>query len=128
MDETDVIERSAGVRVGWSDIHGRGVFAVRDFAAGEVVERCPVLVVPEEERDDLDATVLHDHYFEWEDGDGAVPLGLGCLYNHADDPNAGAESDHDELVIDMVAARPIAAGEEITIHYGEGWFEDREEE
>jgi SET domain-containing protein len=37
--------------------------------------------------------------------------------NHSADPNAHT----DEATLDLLAQRAIAAGEEITIHYGDEW-------
>lgn len=109
--------------------HGRGVFAARPFAAGEVIEDCPVLVVPEEEWDSLAGTCLSAHVFAWEGG-AALALGSTSLLNHSDSPNAVYEMDYDGLRLVVRALEPIPAGREITINYGgapdarvELWFE-----
>ncbi|TMD94821.1 MAG: hypothetical protein E6I76_11755 [Chloroflexi bacterium] len=70
-----------------STLHGRGVFAAVPIAAGEVIEVCPVLRFPAAQREHIDATLIDEYYFDW-DGDGAIALGLGSLYNHADEPIA----------------------------------------
>src|SRR5438067_13170477 len=92
--------------------HGLGVFAVHDIDSGDVVERCPVLVVDADEATHVSAGSLAHHLWEWGDGTVAVALGYGSLYNHADDPNAECSAAGEELVI--VARRSIAAGDEIT--------------
>src|SRR5205814_6466130 len=51
--------------LGTSAVHGRGVFAQRAFACGEVIERAPVIVIPASQLSDLDRTVLYDYYFGW---------------------------------------------------------------
>ena len=104
------------VRVGVSLIHGRGVFAAEAIRAGEVIEVCPVLRLPARERDLIDATLVYEYYFDW-DGDAALALGLGSLYNHSEVPNAEYLKDTaaDQLTIRAIAA--IAAGEEVTLHY-----------
>lgn len=99
-----------------SALHGRGVFAAVPIAAGDVVEECPVLRFPGAQRDHIAATLIEEYYFEW-DGDGAIALGLGSLYNHSDAPVAEYIKDttNDVLVVRAVCA--IAAGEEITFSY-----------
>ena len=121
------------VALGHSALHGRGVFAQRAFREGEVVERAPVLVVPARQLADLDRTVLYDYYYSWnQDQDAALAMGLGSFYNHAVHPNANYFQREADGVIDYVALRDIAAGEEITIHYngdpgdpGPVWFQER---
>lgn len=114
-----------------SPLGGRGVFAGEDIAAGDVVEICPVIVVPAEEIDALNATALRDHWYGWgEEGDAAVAMGHGSFYNHADDPTCSYEV-HDVLdALVIRARRAIAAGEELTIDYTGGgvnelWFRPR---
>ncbi len=109
--------------------HGRGVFAARAFEAGELIEVCPVLVLPAGEQGTSD-TVLWDHAYEWADGGGAIALGFGSLYNHAWEANARYEHDYDAGLIRVYAVVPIAEGEEVTINYtgtpvgtGDLWFE-----
>jgi uncharacterized protein len=118
------------VYVATSSLHGTGVFASRHFDAGEVIERSPVFVLPAHQLDALDETVLAGCYFDWIDGDGALALGFGSLYNHSYVPNACYHHDHDEQLVVYEALEPIAPGEEITINYnGEPtsleplWFE-----
>ena len=99
---------------------GRGVFAGQPFAEGEVIERVPVVVLPREQRRFVDATVLWHYYFKWPPHDGvlAFPLGHAMIYNHSGTPNAVWHGNPDENLMDFVAVRPIAAGEEITHNYG----------
>jgi hypothetical protein len=115
--------------VGPSGLHGRGVFAGRDFGEGEVLEACPVLVLAPEDLSGLGGTSLSGHLFDWEDG-GALALGHTSLLNHSFEPNASYEMDYERMRITVHALRPIASGEEITINYGgapdargELWFE-----
>jgi len=111
---------------------GRGVFAKVSFEEGEVIESCPVIPIPEDEVDAVGRTVLGNYFFKWggTHDEGAVALGFGSLYNHTDAPNAMYVRKHELGVIDFVALRPIAAGEEITVSYHGGfgqrtkvWFE-----
>ncbi len=105
---------------------GRGVFAVRSFAADQVIERCPMLVVDDEQGAALEIGA-EGYVFTWGEGSTALALGFGSLYNHSFAPNATTLETGDELVI--TALRDIAAGEEIFINYTGTqttgvWFDD----
>ncbi len=107
------------LRVGPSPISGRGVFAERPFAPGEVIERCAWLRVPACELGNLQSTVLRDYLFSCDDGSGdaAIALGHGSLYNHSDDANAEYRKDARENAVVIRARRAIAPGEEVTVAY-----------
>jgi SET domain-containing protein len=96
---------------------GRGVFARRAIAEGDVIESCPVLVVPSGDICQGDTwTRLGDYCFEWGEGTMALVLGYGSLYNHSYQPNARYEDVAGPTKL-FVALRDIARGEEITINY-----------
>lgn len=114
------------------DGKGRGIFSNEDIQSGEVIEFCPVLVLPEIEKKHIDHTKLYDYYFLWGEAqkDLAIALGFGSLYNHAYEPNAVYETYFDEKVLVIRALRDITAHEEITISYNQDpedkrkvWFE-----
>jgi SET domain-containing protein len=99
-----------------STLHGRGVFAAVPIAAGDIVEECPVLRFPAAQREHIGETLIDEYYFEW-DGDGAIALGLGSLYNHSDTPVAEYIKDTVGDVLVVRALSDIAVGDEITFHY-----------
>ena len=103
---------------------GRGVFAERHFAEGDVVETCPTVQVAD--RDVVGG--LRDYVFgSLEDGDVVLALGYGMLYNHSADPNLDYEQE-DPGSITFFARRALRPGDELTIDYGEEWWETRGEE
>jgi len=113
---------------------GRGVFAARDIAEGELLEEAHALIFSADEAERLEETPLGQHYFHWEgdvDDDrwrGAVALGVMSLVNHSPHPNAGVWQDYAREMMVLEALRPIAAGEEIRIDYEiELWFDPIEE-
>jgi SET domain-containing protein len=108
---------------------GRGVVAERAIAAGELIERAPVLIIPEADRAAVDPTNVGNYIFMWEHdtvaqdlysrkGRAAVVLGFTSLINHSDAPNCDFIRHIDALALDLVALRDIAPGEELTIDYG----------
>ena len=92
---------------------GRGVFAKRFIAAGTLIERVPVLVVP---TDQLRSSSLANYAFTWSRGRVAIALGYGSLYNHSYTPNAHYR-DVGRHSKEFLAIRDIAVGEEITVNY-----------
>lgn len=113
---------SPAIRVGRSP-HGRGVFAVRDLARGETVEVCPTLEVPEADVTGLLLDYVFDHPVE--SGLVVMPLGYGMLYNHASPANL-EYVEEDDGAIAYVTTRPVISGEELTIDYGNQWWDTRE--
>jgi SET domain-containing protein len=110
------------IRVGTGQL-GRGVFATRPIASGETFEICPTM-------DLMDADVtgrLGDYVLKSSEDEDVVVLmfGWGMLYNHSQDPNAEYRQ-HDVDEIAFIALREIDPDEEITISYGEDWWETRE--
>ena len=96
---------------------GRGVFAARDFSAGEVIERSPVIAMPARDVPAIRDTLLARYSFQWA-GDGvALALGYGSLYNHSSEPNCIYWTIKDEGVIEFVALVDIQAGEELRVNY-----------
>lgn len=114
---------------------GRGVVAVRDIPKRAVIERAPVLIIPNKDRAAVDRTIVFTYVFMWEhgtveqelyNGEGrvAIALGLISLLNHDYHPNAEFIRHIDELEIEIRALRNIRAGEEVTIDYQmDLWFD-----
>jgi hypothetical protein len=114
---------------------GIGVFATDDIDKDEIIERCPLIQL------ELRRHYLHDlqikaySYIRACDCDECVRhgalsflvLGYGMLYNHQEEPNAHWNFNHENLVGDLIAIRPIKKDEEIFIHYGDSYFENKED-
>jgi SET domain-containing protein len=111
--------------IGDSPVHGQGVFAAVDIKKGETIERCPYLVIDD---DDLaDENRLNDYLFTSPDvsTDYLVIMGYGMMYNHSSKPNAEWEIDDDNRFVRFSAIKNIAAGEEILQNYGEEYWKTR---
>lgn len=100
------------------------VFAKTQFAQGEIVEICPVMILGAE------ATAvdkLKDIIFEIdkENGEWGLVLGYGSLYNHSFKPNC--EYAYNKLTKQMLFMTliPIKASEELTINFGKDYWNAR---
>ena len=109
-------------------IRGRGIVALEDIEPGRLVERSPVLIIPSDQRPDVDKTIIFTYVFMWEEhtveqdlykhsGRSAIALGYTSLLSHSYEPNCIFVRHIDELLIDVFATRTIRAGEELTIDY-----------
>lgn len=125
------MQRVASLYIASSDNRGRGVFTASPIHEGDIIEVCPVIVIPKRELPIIHKTILHDYYFLWGDKleDCAIALGYGSMYNHELNPNANFILDLENMTIDIEAIQDIAAGEEITLNYhgepgdeSEVWF------
>jgi len=106
-------------RIGSSPIHGRGLFATRDFSTGEIaaiyVGEC--IAKPESARRQADGTqVFIFELNEEEDLDGNVADNPARFANHSCEPNCEAVAVG--RVIHLRALHPIAPGGELTFDYG----------
>jgi hypothetical protein len=117
-----------GLRIESRGVRGRGVVTEAAIAAGTLVERSPVLIIPEPDRAATDGTIVFTYVFMWEHdtteedlyrhtGRSAIALGYTSLLNHSYTPNCTFIRHIDDLAIDLVAARAIEPGEELTIDY-----------
>lgn len=95
------------LKVAKSELHGKGCFATRRIATGSVIGRFE------------GRPTTHDgpHVLWLDDRHGLRVTNDLRYLNHATDANA----DFDGESLEVWALRPIAKGEEITIHYGPEW-------
>jgi SET domain-containing protein len=104
---------------------GRGVFARHLISEGTVLERVPVILIPQnqvfgESEVAIRACRISWYVFGWGKQDGhdyvALPLGYGAIYNHSYEPNATFQINRPDIM-EFVAISYIKEGEEITINY-----------
>ena len=125
--------------VGWASIpgKGRGVVALKHIPKGTVVERCLVLVMPWDDKDDGSDSedIMNEYFLRW--GPEIAPhrtahivAGLSghlMLYNHAGHPNVKLRQDHVNTLMEVIALHDIAEGDELTFNYDcELWFDYKE--
>ncbi|MFP4311105.1 MAG: SET domain-containing protein-lysine N-methyltransferase [Nitriliruptoraceae bacterium] len=115
--------------------HGRGLFATEPIPRDTLLMHAPVLLISAEQREALQATIVDDYVYEWDDdGTAALVLGVSSMCNHAEEPNAYLWLVPDGPSAELVALVDIAPGEEITVSYraeagpetGPLWFTVRE--
>ena len=112
---------------------GRGVFAMKSFQEGDLIEKSPVIKLTPKERKHCEKTILYSYVYPWRSTRSAcLVLGYGELYNHSFEPNADWKQNFKTGSMVYRAIKPIKKGEEILINYnGEpddkkpiDWFED----
>jgi len=97
---------------------GRGVFALRNFKEGEIVENCPIIHVEAKERKTVEKTIFNFYIYPWKSTrSGALALGFGSIYNHSFTPNADWKQNFRSRTMVYRAIKDIKKGEEITINY-----------
>ena len=127
---------------------GRGVFARQAIKAGETIEVCPVIVIPDDQWEIINTTDLTNYYITFGEEDcglfnhhhkrhaaasgltcvwwarAGIVLGFGSLYNHSSTPNSRMDRKPAERLVEFVALRDIAKDEEVTFRYQTGgqWF------
>lgn len=112
----------------------RGVFAFQKIKKNELIERCPIIKIEEEDPSNSKSGILITYFFYFdEDKKGqAIALGFGSIYNHTRNPNAVYNINQKEEIIDFIALKNIEQNEEITVNYNWAnqndktpmWFED----
>ena len=108
---------------------GRSVYTGIQISPGDTIEICPIILIPEEQKETIHETIIHDYYFIWPSGGIALALGLGSIYNHSSTPNSEVVFDleNEEIIINCLTA--ISPGDEIVIDYTGGtrevdlWFD-----
>mmetsp|Transcript_17579 Transcript_17579/g.40874 ORF Transcript_17579/g.40874 Transcript_17579/m.40874 type:complete len:244 (-) Transcript_17579:15-746(-) len=118
------------VFVAQSSVHGWGVFAAKDFVENEMLHESPGRLVQGSSSQVTD--IIFDAWQVEEDDKDASIIGLGfaSLHNHSDDANTAVLWERSprhggEIVGIFYALRPIQCGEELTISYGDEWWEGR---
>lgn len=112
------------VRVGRSNVSGRGVFAINNIAQGDIIERCPVLELDE---DDVGGELMNYVFYGDDESTRLVAMGNGMLFNHSSFPNVGYYLDETPLGAELViyALRNIRKDEELFYNYGDAWWTSR---
>lgn len=121
------------VKLSSSEI-GLGIFAIEDIEEDELVERCPMIQMSWKSKYLGDPQIFNYLYSnsncscddcKRHGNSMFMVLGYGMLYNHKDEPNTKWDFNFKNLIGDVVAVKPIKAGEEIFVSYGSKYFNYR---
>ncbi len=97
---------------------GLGVYALRDFKKGEVIEKAPTLLLDTKDRAHCEETPLSHYMYPWRSTrSGAIAFGYGSIYNHSFEPNADWKQNFKEQVMVYTAIKDIKKDEEILVNY-----------
>lgn len=114
------------IEVRTSPIHGRGAFAAAPIARGQTFHIAHLLTFGCGEAERINATTIGHYVFYIEDcpedcGHDHVGLAMSPMsfVNHRRPCNARFTVDAQALTVSFAALADIAAGEEITIDYGD---------
>jgi len=115
------------VTLGASHLHDLGCFALRNMAAGEVIEHVPVL--PLLWADVCQVPLLRDLVFASDfvtkNGSAYVnlPLGSGAFYNHSSEPNVyPLVYQNSPFLQAFVCQEDVEMGDELLLNYGPAYW------
>lgn len=134
MNVIEEVDRSSLIRLRYTDVspddaeHAivvRSVHARVDIPEGTLVEVCPVVPLYVDDVAARSVNAVASYAFKWEvrDDDGslvvdrALAMGMGGIYNHADNGNLRKEAHEELFLLEFYADRDISAGEELTHTY-----------
>ena len=103
---------------------GLGLFAAQDIPERKLIVEYTGTRIPTWLAREIDRRRANKYLFEIDNRwtiDGSARTNLARYVNHSCDPNAEAESNRGRLM--YRAIKPIAAGDEITLDYGEEHME-----
>jgi len=93
---------------------GRGVYATKRYLPGDLIEVCPIILIPEKQVKKGD--LICEYIFAWEKF-YAFAFGYGSLYNHSYEPNAVYSRRKIKHEIVYKAHKKIQPNDEITVNY-----------
>ncbi|NDD52909.1 SET domain-containing protein-lysine N-methyltransferase [bacterium] len=134
MEERPSLSFERKIRLDYSPVHGKGVFATEDIEPGDLIERCPMKVMGfrmKYHKDPVIWSYMFTNTCPCEEckrhgGHFLMVMGYGQIYNHQEDNNASISFDLKNEVADIKCLKKIAKGEEIFVSYGPNYFKNRE--
>lgn len=134
MEEKVSLEFERKIKLDYSPLHGRGVFATETIESGEIIEKCPMKIMAFRMNYHKDP-IVWSHMFtntcpcdecKKHGGHFLMVMGYGQIYNHQDDNNASIKFDLKNEIAEISALRRIEKGDEIFVNYGSSYFKSRE--
>jgi len=81
-----------GLFITHSEGRGRGVFTAAELSPGDLIEFCPLILMPKKDKECIHASYLHDYYFLSPEQIICIALGYGSIYNHNIPANVQSQS------------------------------------
>jgi hypothetical protein len=109
---------------------GRGVVAKKIIKKYTVVEVANVVLIPNNDYDLIQDTILYHYIYEWSDPKNkgektnAIAFSVCQFFNHSYTPNLKYTYDYKNTNIEFLAIKDILKGEELTVNYN-GKVEDK---
>ena len=124
MCRGQVLETDGNIMLCRTDSRGKCIVAARDFKAGEVIFKSPVIVFKNWQG--LEETELKDYYYLYDETRDlcCFVTGMACFLNHSSRPNAVKHFDYEKEMFACLAAADIPKYEEILIKYNFVWFNE----
>ncbi len=95
----------------------RCIRAARDIKNGDLIESCPIILIPTREFEFFNKTILTNYDYDWDKDHGAFVLGYCVLTNHSFSANAIYTRNFKTKKMEYHAAKNIKKDEEIFINY-----------
>ena len=134
MEEKPPLNLKRKIRLDYSPIHGKGVFATEAIESGEIIERWPLNVMGfrmNYHKDPVIWSYMFTNSCPCEEckrhgGHFLMVMGYGQMYNHQEDNSASISFDLKNEIADIKSLRRIEKDEEIFVSYGPNYFKNRE--
>jgi len=95
----------------------RCIKASRDITKGELIESCPVILIPTHQFTHHNKTILANYDYDWNEKYGAFVLGYCILTNHSYSSNTLFKRNYKTNTMEYYAAKDIKKDDEIFINY-----------
>lgn len=98
---------------------GRGLYADKLIRNDEVIMQCELLVLSESDTKVINKTELQHYTFAYDKQRDCLVLGLGEIFNHADEPNTTFKLVWlgDRHIMEFRANKAIESGAQLMINY-----------
>jgi hypothetical protein len=95
----------------------RCIKASKNIKTDELIESCPVILIPVGQLEHHDKTILTNYNYAWDDKNDAFVLGYCVLTNHSFSANVIYKCNLEKKCMEFFAAKDIQKDEEIFINY-----------
>lgn len=96
---------------------GRGVFSTEEIKKGTLIEVSELIIFSKKDSVYFEETKIQSYVYSYKNGT-AIALGIGSLFNHADNANISWELCTKKNKIFFKTNRNIKKGEQLFINYG----------